>query len=140
MPYVLLDLLCIPLWQVFGNNTSAQKFERIALAQQKLTNILFNDKTLIQKYNNNVKNVKFCDTPPIGTKFVQEKEHNLRKGVQDMKGNLKNTKLTMFVNDSLMVEVRLRIMQLLTASIESLFQVMGEDMPEVYRSNLSIDK
>ena len=46
----------------------------------------------------------------------------------------------MFVDDSLMCEIHARILQLLAASIESLFQIMGEDIPELRRSNLSMEK
>ena len=53
---------------------------------------------------------------------------------------IKIPKLFMFVFDSLMVETPTRIMQLLAASIESLFQVMGEDNLNIRRSNLSMEK
>ena len=70
MAYVLLDALCIPLEQVFGNNTSAQNFEQIALARQMLVEKLFGDKSLIEKHNNILKNVKFYDEAPQNTIFI----------------------------------------------------------------------
>ena len=140
MAFALFDAVHLPAGQVFGSNASAQNFEPIAKARKILVEHFFNDKTLIEKYDNILKNVKFSEKPPPGTEFVLAKPCKLRTGVKDKNGNLKNPKLYMFVDDSLMVEIMSRIMQLLAASIESLFNIMGEDMPDIRRSNLSMDK
>ena len=140
MAYKLLDCINIPAGQVFGNNASAQNFEPIAKARKILAKKLFTDNSLVNKHNTILENVRFCDPPSRDTRFVQSKPCNIRKGCHDENGNLKNPTLFMFVDDSLMCETRTRIMPLLAASIESLFQVMGEDDPEIRRSNLSMEK
>ena len=140
MAYILLDSVNIPAGQVFGSNASAQNFEQIAKARKKLAQLLFTDKTLIKKYDEILKNVKFCEKPTKNTTFVQAKPCKLRKGVKNEQGQLRNPPLFMFVDDSLMCEIHSRILHLLAASIESLFQIMGEDIPELRRSNLSMEK
>ena len=140
MAFALFDSVHIPAGQVFGHNGSAQNFEPIAKARKKLVEILFDDDTLIEKHKNILKNVRFSNPPTSGTKFVQAKPCQLRQGLRDRNGKLLNPKMFMFVDDSLLVEIFSRMWKLLAASIESLFQVMGEDMPDIRRSNLSMDK
>ena len=92
------------------------------------------------KHKNILDNAKFFEKPNINTEFVQSKPYLLQKELKDKNGNLLNPKLFMFVDDSLMVKILPRMPQLLAASIDSLFQVMGSDMPHIRRSNLNMDK
>ena len=140
MAFALFDSVHLPVGQVFGNNCSAQNFEPIAKARKKLVELLFNDDTLIEKHKEILNYVKFSEKPSSTTTFVQAKPCKLRQALRDKCGNLLNPKMFMFVDDSLMVEIFSRILRLLAASIESLFQIMGEDMPSIRRSNLSMDK
>ena len=140
MAYILSNCVNIPAGQVFGSNASAQNFEQLAKARKKLAQLLFTDPTLVAKYEEILKNVKFCKKADESTVFVQAKPCKLRKGVKNANGELLPPKLFMFVDDSLMCEIYSRILRLLAASIESLFQVMGEDRPELRRSNLSMEK
>ena len=119
MAFTLFDSVHLPAGQVFGNNSSAQKFKPIAKARKKLVEHLFNDQNLVLKHKNILDNVKFSEKPNINTEFVQSKPCLLRKELRDKSGNLSNPKLFMFRDDSLMVKILPRIPQLLAASIES---------------------
>ena len=74
-----------------------------------MVEILFSDKMLVSKHKIILENVKFCDKPTTCTKFVQPKSCLLQNGVGNKKEYLKNPKLFMFVDNSLMVEILLRI-------------------------------
>jgi len=139
--FLFFGTLYVPVGQVFGGNTSAQNFEPIAKARTILAQHLFqHGNGLVEKHKTIIDKVKFIDVPPNNTNFTQVKPCELNQGVQNQDGSLSPPPFTMFVDDLLHAEIRARMKLSLAASIESLTQTMGPDIPTIRRSNLSLDK
>eukprot|EP00957_Ditylum_brightwellii_P096683 7363723-Ditylum_brightwellii.AAC.1 len=124
----------IPCGQTFGNNTSPSNLEPIRQAREILARWLFTDTFLVEKHNDYTERVQFGPEPDSHTKFTQAIADLSNKGVIDEEGNPVPTPHNMYVDDDLIADLKSKIIQVMSASIEALFILMGYPEPERRKS------
>jgi len=139
---ILNQTLCIPVGQNFGGNTSAQKWEGIAMAREYLAEHFSNptSKNLIHKHKNLLSLIHFSKPPHSNTTFISARPDTLNKGVLLSDGTPKNTPHNTFVDDNTIADIRCRMPQAMVASAEALFLLLGQPDPTKHRSPLSMEK
>jgi len=138
---ILNNILCVPVGQNFGGNTSAQNWEGIARAREYLAQHFSNKKisSLLKKHNSILSLIKFSSLSSSKTKFTPASPDSHHQGVYDNKV-LINTPHNTFVDDNCIAEIRSRMPQAMAASVESLFTILGQPDHSSRRSPLSMDK
>ena len=142
--FLFFGTLYIPTGQVFGSNTSAQNFEPIAKARTLVAKHIFNNEdceALVRKHALLIDQVKFDPIEDLPSEsFVKAKPCSKHKGIYKSNGLRLPQPFIMFVDDLLLADTRLFMKLCMAASLESLYRVMGPDLPELRRSNVSIEK
>lgn len=125
--FALLNYFFLPISGTFGSNTCSQEYEPFTQARAFLAEHLSRDKTLIPKHESILSLVEFAvDNKPDPSDFVQAIADSINKGVlDDSLGRDVNTPHDLFVDDTLMADIRRHILTCMAASIEALFLVMG---------------
>jgi len=138
---ILNNILCVPVGQNFGGNTSAQNWEGIARAREYLAQHFSNPKFsfLLKKHKSILSLIKFSSPPTKTIKFSKAFPDSHHQGVYT-DNVIQNTPHNTFVDDNCIAEIRPRMPQAMAASVESLFAILGQPDILSRRSPLSMDK
>eukprot|EP00957_Ditylum_brightwellii_P131443 10025261-Ditylum_brightwellii.AAC.1 len=101
---------------------------------------LFTDESLIEKHKEYTDAVQFGPLPTNDTIFVQAVADSQHKGVMGSNGNPVPIPHNMYVDDNHIADIRPRMKQAMSASIESLFILMGYPEPHRKRNDVCMEK
>ena len=131
---------CLATAMVFGSNTSATSWEPFRRSIEALSRQYVNRLDLVDKHRKYLDMVQWAPSVSTGMP-VQAFPCQLNTGVLDSSGVPLPRPVRIYVDDALIAAVGRTAMEMaLAATVEAIFNVMGDDNPSIRQCPLAMDK